>query len=168
MKPNRALLLVAAVLLSGFTLYNFQMQTGRTRWHVAHRGAAYNTAVPEETNLAHCFKPAGLDSLFGHAYFRTSGLTCSWTVVGSGGANGVDLKIVHEDGGIDCQCTIGACNAAAATEMDCDCATVVELGRTVMPDGGEQSTTTLCVQVDDATDCAGNPAGLTCDIDLYR
>lgn len=167
---KRLLPLVAlAVVLSGFTLISFIEQTPRTRWTTQYLGAAYNTAVPEETSFSHCFKVTGSgSSSFGPAFFRMRGITCSWGIAGTGGTNGVDVKIVHEDAGIDCQCTLGACTATAATEMTCSCPTVVELGRTIMADGGEQLETSLCLQVDDATDCAGNPAAMSCSVDLFR
>lgn len=175
MKARFAIAGLLGLLLCGFTLYNVEVQTPRVRWEVDYRGAAYNTATPEETNLRHCFNAAGYTDAFGHTYFRTAGMQCSWAAAGTGGTVGVVVKIVHEDAGIDCQCTLGACTATASTEMGCTCADGgyggtggVQLGKTVMPDGGEQNTTRLCVQLDDSTDCSANPSGLSCSIDLFR
>lgn len=179
MKRRWFFISAALALLTGFTLYTFEVQTSRFQWNVAYQGAAYNTAVPEETNFRHCLSPSGFTDVFGYATYRTAGLQCSWsaagTLNGGGGTNGVWVKIVHEDAGIDCQCQLGQCNAAASTEMGCTCAdggygasSGVQLGRTVLEDGGEQAVARLCVQVDDLTDCAANPSGLSCSIDLFR
>lgn len=176
MTRRRLFALLALLGLTGFTLSSFVVQTPRVRWEVDYRGAAYNTAVPEETNFRHCFRPAGFTDTFGPAFFRTKGFQCSWaaagTVNGGGGTEGVQVKLVHEDGGIDCQCRLGACNAAASTEVNCTCEdggySNVQLGRTIMEDAGEQGTLFHCFQVSDDTDCAGNPSGMSCSIDLFR
>lgn len=173
MTRRRLFALVALLSLSGFTLSSFVLQTERTRWENRYVGAAYNTAVPEDTNLSHCFYPSGYTGLFGGAYFRTGGIQCTWGVAGSGGAGvGVWAKIVHEDAGIDCRCHLGDCTAAAATEISCTCEdggySTVQLGKTIMPDAGEQGTIRHCLQLDPLTDCAANPAQLQCSIDLFR
>jgi hypothetical protein len=164
-----------ALLLCGFTLYTFDAQTARVRWFSEYKGATYTTAAAESADFSHCFNVKGYGELFGQAYFRTAGLQCSWGVAGTGGTVGVVAQLVHEDGGIDCRCTLGACTATAASEVSCTCldggygtSYGVELGKTIMPDGGEQVTTKECVQLSSLTDCAGNPQSVSCSVDLFR
>lgn len=168
-------LALLGLLLCGFTLYSFETQTSRVRWDAKYKGAAYNTAAAEGTDFSHCFYIASPSGTFGQAYFRTAGMQCSWSGAGTGGTVGVVAQIVHEDGGIDCRCTLGACTATAASELWCTCADGgygtalgVELGHTIMEDGGEQGETKLCMQLSSQTDCAGNPSGVSCSVDLFR
>jgi hypothetical protein len=143
--------------LMGFSTYA-PPQTSRFRWEVFKFGAAYNTATAEEANFSNPLTVLGQLGGQGSATFRTDGIQCTWAIAGSGGSNGVDVKIVHEDAGIDCQCTLGACNATAGTPLDCDCGAAVQLG----------SQGVYSVQLDDATDCTANPAGFHCSVDLWR
>lgn len=172
MKRRLLVLAGVAALLCGFTLYSFEVQTQRVRWHVAYQGAAYNTATPESTDFRHCFYPGGYTQTFGHAFFRTKGFQCSWSAAGSGGTTGVVAQLVHEDAGVDCKCNLGACNGAASTDLNCTCEdggfSYVQLGRTLLEDGGEQTTQRHCFQLSADTDCAANPSGMTCSIDLFR
>lgn len=158
MRPNlKSMLLgVALVLSMGFTLYTPQLP--RFRWETFKFGAAYNTTTPEETNFSNPLNMNGQLGGFGAVVLRTDGIQCTWAIAGSGGTNGVDVKIVHEDAGIDCQCTLGACTATAGTPLECDCGTIVHL----------RNAETYSVQLDDATDCGANPATIHCSVDLFR
>ena len=158
MKRMLPVVLLAALGAWGFTLV--QPQTPRFRWETFKLGAAYNTATAEEADFSNPLAMEGISSALGDTVLRTDGITCTWAIAGTGGTNGVDVKIVHEDGGIDCQCTLGACTATAGTALDCDCGSVIHIR--------SSNTSRISVQVDNATDCSANPAGMHCSVDFWR
>lgn len=163
--------MVALLALTGFTIVEFTVQHERVRWETQYVGAAYNTVVPEDTNFSHCFYPAGPSGTLGFAYYRTDGFACTWGVAGTtdGGTNEVYVKIVHEDGGVDCRCSLGTCDGAASVEKTCGCDNgIPQIGKAFLPDGGETLGTTYCVQVDPLTTCFTNPAQFSCSVDLVR
>jgi hypothetical protein len=167
-------LLAAALLLPGFSIWSIgYVSTSRVRWDVDYVGAAYNTVVPETTNLRHCFQPGGVSQVFGYDQNRVYAGVCSYGIAGTddGGTNSITVEIVHEDGGVDCTCTGAAeCDSTPNVPFTCICngGSGAVLGRTVMPDAGEQFPATYCVQVSSATDCWTNPAQFSCSFDLVR
>ena len=166
--------MVALFALTGFAVIEFTVQHERVRWEARYVGAAYNTVVPEDTDLSHCFYPGGTAyaaNPFSHAFYRTIGFQCTWGVAGTtdGGTNEVYVKVVHEDAGVDCRCSLGTCSGSASVEKVCSCAEgIVELGKAVGPDAGEALAYRYCMQLDPLTTCLANPAQMSCSVDLVR
>jgi hypothetical protein len=153
----RRLLPFVVPLLFAFTLSQYA-QTQRVRWDTWHQGATYSTPVTEDQNFSNCFVNNGYSLVGGLGVFRGDGFSCSWAVDGVGAGNMV-MDIVHEDGGVDCQCTVGACVDGPNIELPCSC------GATFHTLEGS----TYCIKVDTTSSCGTTePAQWHCSMDLFR
>lgn len=146
-------------LLLGFTLVDYTAtQTSRVRWETLHQGVAYTTPVTEDQAFSNCFTSNGYSTVGGGAYWRADGFKCTWAIDGVGAGNMI-LDIYHEDAGVDCQCTVGACTDGPNTELSCTCASVFQM----LPGS------TYCMKVDTSSSCAtSEPGQWHCSMDLFR
>lgn len=146
-------------LLPAYTLSAFTAQTARVRWETWHQGAAYTTAVTEDENFSNCFVVDGTTATVGgSAFFRGDAFSCTWAVDGVGAGDMV-MTITHEDAGVDCLCTVGACTAGPNTELECACASTFQM----VPGS------TYCMKADTTSSCGtSEPGQWHCSMDLFR
>lgn len=86
---------------------------------------------------------------------RIFALSCSWGVVGTGGATGIVAEIYDVTAAASvCTCNLGACTTAIRTPKDCSC--------TNTPSGANHS---FAVRFTTATDCTVNPGRVLCNVE---
>ncbi len=70
----------------------------------------------------------GFESTNSDSNAAGSRITCSWATAGSSSGSAV-VQIRDPTGGVLCECTLGACNAAAHTSYTCTCSGALVSGR---------------------------------------
>lgn len=152
---------LALLVLGGFSLLGLAIQTPRVRWHTSWQSTA---PARRGVNFSGTFTGSGSVAggvSFGPASWRMGGVECRSLTPGStdGGTNELTVRIVHEDGGEDCTCSLGT---TACTETDagvsCDCpAGIVEL------QGSRWN-----LQIAGDAGCIAVPGSIECDVDVFR
>lgn len=148
-----------APLLFGFTLSSYSViQTPRVRWDTWHQGTGYTTAVTEDQAFSNSFVNDGFFNTGGSGRYRADGIKCTWAVDGVGAGNMI-VDIYHEDAGVDCQVTIGACTDGPNVELSAVCPAVFHT----------LEGSTYNVKVDTTSSCAtSEPAQWHCTVDFFR
>ncbi len=152
-------------LLSAFTLVSLTVQTARARWSTYATGQTAVRGVPFfGSSFGASSDPTGTVS-YGPAKWRTAGVQCGVFGAGTtdGGTNALVVDIVHEDGGVDCQCSLGSSSCQGNGSFSCACTNGIT----------QLAGATWQMQFDSTSSCAampGNGTGysLFCSTDLFR
>lgn len=172
-----ALGLAAIGLLSGFDLLATVPQTQRVRWDTVWAGPAYTTPLPNSTALYPSFLGAGYSGTGGRGIWRADGISCNWGIPGDvdggavtvGGNNTVVMDILHEDGGVDCSCTLATPGVSPAACITATAAGLGSFASCTCPAFQTFEGSTYIVQIDPLTKCESkNPAQWHCAVDWFR